>query len=528
MRQKTPIEQSEIMNVHFNAICREYPEFEADEVGKFVNDNKNLPYIDELGAFEMIKKFANKSGPGDLPRKILEEFSVELSLPYSIIVNKSISSGIFPEEYKKAEITPIPKANPPKSLSDFRPISKTPIGGKMIETVIKQELEKDVNGKIDKDQFGNQKGISTTHLLTKFMHEAFKSTDIDNATTAVTIDYSKAFDYVDHTILIEKLIALGVRKELINIIISFLKNRTHCTVLSGKSSPFLIITCGVPQGTCLGPLLFIILTNGGTNPLVSNFKYMDDNTLLYSYKGDSTDTIQAALDIESDEAKKNKMKINSSKCHAITFNFSGKNTEPKNLTLNGEAIQSCDKINLLGVTITKDLKWNANTEVICEKVNSKLYILGKLKYFGLKMKELVNFWKCVLRPLTEYASPLWYSGLTQHDIDRIESLQKKALGIICGVEYKDMKRYYKLNNKLVGYEEALEGLGLAPLVDRRIILGKKFALQSSDSGKHEDILIPTENPTNTRNQAKFVVPFFTKERGRDSAVPSRVNTLNEL
>ena len=213
MRQKTPIEQSEIMNVHFSAICREYPEFEADEVGKIVNDNKDLPYIDELGAFEMIKKFANKSGPGDLPRKILEEFSVELSLPYSIIVNKSISSGIFPEEYKKAEITPIPKANPPKSLSDFRPISKTPIGGKMIETVIKQELEKDVNGKIDKDQFGNQKGISTTHLLTKFMHEAFKSTDIDNATTAVTIDYSKAFDYVDHTILIEKLIALGVKKK---------------------------------------------------------------------------------------------------------------------------------------------------------------------------------------------------------------------------------------------------------------------------------------------------------------------------
>ena len=113
-------------------------------------------------------------------------------------------------------------------------------------------------------------------------------------------------------------------------------------------------------------------------------------------------------------------------------------------------------------------------------------------------------------------------------LTELNPYKKKALGIICGIEYKDMKRYYKLNNKLVGYEEALEGLGLAPLVDRRIILGKKFALQSSDSGKHEDIFIPTENPTNTRNQAKFVVPFFSKERGRNSAVTSMVNILNEL
>jgi len=96
------------------------------------------------------------------PRRILQEFAVELATPFCIIINGSTSSGIFLDEYKKAEITPIPKENPPMYLSDLRPISKTPIGGKMIESVIMKELEKYLIGKLDNDLFGNTKGTSTT------------------------------------------------------------------------------------------------------------------------------------------------------------------------------------------------------------------------------------------------------------------------------------------------------------------------------------------------------------------------------
>merc|ERR1712074_270757 len=128
-----------------------------------------------------------------------------------------MGSGIFSDEYKKAEITPIPMENPPMALSDLRPISKTPIGGKMIESVIMKELERDLIGKLDNDQFGNTKGTSTTHYLINLTDEAFKSTDKGKATTAVTIDYSKAFDYVDHSVLIEKIVDLGVRSNIINL-----------------------------------------------------------------------------------------------------------------------------------------------------------------------------------------------------------------------------------------------------------------------------------------------------------------------
>ena len=157
----------------------------------------------------MLQKISKVSpGPNDFPRKNLQEFSVELAKPFCNITNYSIQSGVFPDEYKKAEITPIPKVNPPRALSDLRPISKTPIGGKMIETVLMKELGKDLTGKLDTNQYGNIKGRSTTHYLVSLTNEAYESTIRGDATTAVTIDYSKAFDYVDHSILIEKLVKL--------------------------------------------------------------------------------------------------------------------------------------------------------------------------------------------------------------------------------------------------------------------------------------------------------------------------------
>ena len=167
-----------IVYEHFNSICRKYPGLQIDSIQSDISETREIPKTSELDAYKMLKKFAKRSpGHGDLPKRLLKEFAPELATPYSKIINCSISSGIFPEEYKKAEITPIPKVNPPRTLSDLRPISKTAIGGKIIETVIMKEHEKDLIGKLDPDQFGNCKGCSTTHALIRITIEAFNSTD---------------------------------------------------------------------------------------------------------------------------------------------------------------------------------------------------------------------------------------------------------------------------------------------------------------------------------------------------------------
>ena len=422
-------EQVEIINKHFANICNKYPSLDNDKI-KLVDtrNDKNLDPVTELWTYKMLKKFSKKSlGPNDLPQKILREFSPELATPFCDIINCALRSSIFPDAYKKAEIVPIPKVNPPRSLSDLRPISITPICGKMIEKALMLEIEKDIKGLLDSTQYGNCRGSSTTHYLIKLTDEAFRSTDKGLATTAITIDYSKAFDYVDHNILVNKLVQLGVRGKIVNSLISFLSNRSHNTNILGNKSSFSNITCGVPQGTVTGPKLFVILINGDKCSFVSNYKFVDDKTLSYTYSGDPTKTLQEALDIELNQTKEDKMIINESKCHVITFNFSKHNVPPQNLRLNDNILNPIDKIKLLGVILTSDLKWTENTTNICSKINRKLYLIRKLKDYGFQKEELIKAWVSILRPIAEYAVQLWHPGLSQYDSNRIEMLQKSCV-----------------------------------------------------------------------------------------------------
>ena len=153
----------------------------------------------------------------------------------------------------------------------------------MIISEIDHDIKESLN---DPSQFGNVKGSSTTHYLIKLTNKAFRSTDKGLATTAITIDYSKAFDLVDHTTLITKLLELGVRRKVIKLIASFLTNRKHYTKINGVKSALTNITCGVPQGTLSGPKLFTILIKGVICSIVSNYKFVDDKTLAHTYPDD--------------------------------------------------------------------------------------------------------------------------------------------------------------------------------------------------------------------------------------------------
>ena len=150
LADKPILEQVRLVNAHFANICKKYPPLNKNIIIEECENERMICEITELATYKMLVKFSKKSlGPEDLPQKILCEFAPELATPFCDIINSSIKSGVFPEAYKKAEIIPIPKVNPPRSLSDLRPISKTPIGGKIIEKVMISELEFDVRGKLD-------------------------------------------------------------------------------------------------------------------------------------------------------------------------------------------------------------------------------------------------------------------------------------------------------------------------------------------------------------------------------------------
>ena len=259
---------AEIINDKFAETCRKYPPLDYCSLPAYLPHNNEHIQIDELETYQLLKKVASKSpGPGDIPPRILSEFAPELATPICDIINASLNKGIFPSKWKRAKIVPIPKANPPESLSDLRPISLTPAPGKILEKIIAKELSKQTQSKLDTCQFGNTKGSSAVHYLIKLTDKAYASAEQGNATTAVTIDYSKAFDYIDHTILIKKLIKLGVSAKIVNLSISFLTNRSHCTKIGDETSSYKSLSCGVPQCTINGPKLFVIMMNFLTSKL---------------------------------------------------------------------------------------------------------------------------------------------------------------------------------------------------------------------------------------------------------------------
>ena len=190
-------------------------------------------------------------------------------------------------------------------------------------------------------------------------------------------------------------------------------------------------------------------------------------------------------------------------------------------------IKTVSSVKLLGVIITDDLKWEENTSLICTKVNTKLYMISKLKAFGLEIEELMTFWKVVLRPITEYAAQLWHSGLCDVDCNKIEKLQKKILGMILGTIYIENKRYYSVLGDAVPYKFALKHYGLTTLQEHREVLTQKFALETAKSPNHKEMFefIQVKNMT-TRNYSVIQEKNCKTDRYYKSSIPYMSRILN--
>ena len=433
--------------------------------------------------------------------------------PFCDIFNSSLREGVFPRRWKKAFAIPVPKVSTPDTLDDVRPVSLTSNPGKTLERIVAEEVWKTVTPQLDPRQYGNVKGSSTLHYLVDYIDFVSSNIDQKNEVAAVTIDLSKAFDLIDHNILVKKLLDLKIHESLVKWIVSFISERTVATRARGQVSSELPLHCGVPQGTVLGPLLFIIMVNENWDPTSRIYKYVDDTTIAVAYKPGETPPIQDILNQVNEWTKRNNMKINARKCAVINYKFNQKaNTMPP-VKIDGSQLKVVDHVNLLGAKLSADLKWDDNTIEIIAKCSSKLYMLTKLKAFKVSMQDLVKIWTCFIRPTTEYVAPLWHPAISIAEKVQIERLQKRALRIIMGSDYP-------------GYDNALKMLNLSTMHDRREDLTKKFAKSILNSQKHRKLLPPkrdnvrtlrgntheqlTETKCNTDRYYKSTIPYCTR------------------
>ncbi len=394
------------------------------------------------------------TGPDNFPNWILHDLAGLISGPICAIFNSSIHEGKLPNEWKRANVIPLPKVNPPTSIqTDIRPISLTCTLSKYLESFVSNWLLDKAEQSIDLHQYGGMKGLSTTHALVDLLHHLHESAHDGNTSRICFIDYSKAFDLIDHNILVQKIRRLGVDDILIRWISDYLGDREQRVKLGLELSTWLKLNGAVPQGSCLGPLCFIIyISDMNINADIMTHKYIDDITVTECL-GDIRETqMQSVIDSIGTWSSTNNMKLNSTKTKEMTICFK-KNPHPTpSLKYNNKIIECVHEFKLLGVWISDTLSWKQHVNQIHVKSSQRLYFMRQLRRCGLSSSDMVKFYRTIIRPILEYACPVWHHGLTSGESYTIEQIQRRALRVV----YPDYT-----------YEQALEMSQLELLSSRR-------------------------------------------------------------
>ena len=313
-----------MINSFFASVSEDLPPLEATGTSSFLEHNISPDaYIIPPYDVERQLRYINvrkAPGPDGIPSWILRDFSPILAEPVCSIFNASIAEGFVPSIWKSADIIALPKTNPPVSIeSDLRPISLTPVLAKILESYVCKWVWNDYLPHVDPNQYGNIPGSSTVLALINLLNNWSFETDAKRkAVRIVLVDYKKAFDRINHDLLLRKLGNLQVNPTLVNWIRAFLCQRKQRVKIDQIRSEWLTVNGGVPQGTKMGPLLFIIMiTDLGCNlPVV---KYVDDTTLYEICPYGENGTIQNTLNELAHWSDLNDMQINPMKTKEWLF-----------------------------------------------------------------------------------------------------------------------------------------------------------------------------------------------------------------
>ena len=375
-------------------------------------------------------------GPDNIPARVLKECAQELAPAVTRLFRLIFRSGIQPAPWKLARVIPIHKRSSKAQVKNYRPVSLLPLLSKIYEAIVNNQLTNylEKHCLLSPHQFGFRRKLGTADLLTALHYEWIGAVGSGGSARIIAIDIAGAFDRVSHEGLLHKASAYGIRGQLLTWLKSYLSNRQINVVIGGQQSQAYPITAGVPQGSILGPTLFLLYINDMEEQVPAEVGlaiYADDTTLYSVVKNPaecahSHDQLQTAINAIQRWGQTWSVSFEPTKSQSLVVtNWASCDVSP--VLFDNVEVQEEDTLKLLGVTFDRKLSFRTHLRHVSVRGNQRLYFLRKAARY-LDSQSLMKVYRGFVRPILEY-SPLVWMGAAPSHLARLDQVQKRAMKI---------------------------------------------------------------------------------------------------
>ena len=466
-----------------------------------------------------IKGLKDNKSPGadGISPRLLKEIVDDISVPLAIAFNLSIQDGIVPREWKNANIIPIFKKGSRCKSENYRPVSLTSVICKLLESLLRDHMVDFLtrHNLINQTQHGFLKGRSCLTNLLDFMEHISKWADDGSPVDVIYLDFQKAFDKVPHQRLLIKLKSHGMGESVVNWVRDWLSGRKQRVVVEGEESSWRPVISGVPQGSVLGPILFLIYINDLENEIGSNILKFADDTKMFRRVESQEDRHQLQSDLNKlvKWAEKWQMLFNKDKCKCLHI---GQANAKNNYIMNNTVLLSTEREKDVGVVVSSDMKVSEQCGIAARKGNQILGLIRRnIAYRDKRL--IIPLYMSLVRPHLEYCIQAWRPHMRK-DIDKLERVQRRATRLISEISQ-------------LSYEERLQQCRLTTLETRRI-RGDQievFKIMHGYEGLNKDMFFRIKNDSITRGHSLALVKSHSRLDIRKYTFSQRVvNDWNKL
>lgn len=475
-----------------------------------VNDTFEIKPIDAVSLRRIALSLVKKSYDDNVSGRVINDILTCDVIASRIceLINESIVKGIMPSSLKESIVTPIPKTSSPETAEEYRPVNNMSVIEKIFEEIVAEQMKEYVerNNIICPQQSGFRKFHSTETAVQVVLHEWITAVEEDKKILIVALDFKRAFETVNRDVLLMKLQRYGFTEKTLKWFRSYLSDRYQRTKVNGTISEPVEVNHGLPQGSKLSNLLFVLFINDlPINVPCVDINLFADDSLLYVRSNNlkfATEAMKFALDSVDDWLRFNSMALNVKKCKMMLIN--GRNTESPKIEMNGEVIEHVNNIKYLGVHIDEKLSFECHYEKLKAKLMSRVGLLRRLSSKMTNESRIV-FLKSIILPHYDYCSSILMM-LGRGKLDSIQTCINKAMRAALRLPYGTRATGMRETLKILKVQERLK-LNAIKLINKTLMRGLPLSLFSKFKRRNE------LRPRELRNDMELSLPPWKSQRG---------------